>query len=82
MTETQYENPKFVEDVIRDATLVLRDFPGIRGFSLEVEAFESIHDHNAWAAWEDAPTTGTYDMTASWTSSLGQAAVAIEVEAA
>ncbi|MCB9784293.1 MAG: GTP cyclohydrolase I FolE2 [Candidatus Omnitrophica bacterium] len=50
VTETQYENPKFVEDVIRDATLVLRDFPGIRGFSLEVEAFESIHDHNAWAA--------------------------------
>jgi GTP cyclohydrolase I len=50
VTETQYENPKFVEDVIRDATLVLRDFPGVRGFSLEVEAFESIHDHNAWAA--------------------------------
>lgn len=53
VTETQYENPKFVEDVIRDATLVLRDFPGVQGFSLEVEAFESIHDHNAWAAHKE-----------------------------
>ena len=42
----------------------------------------SSSDHHAWAAWEDAPTAGTYGMTASWTSSLGQAAVAIEVEAA
>ena len=53
VTETQYENPKFVEDVIRDATLALRGFPGVNGFSLEVEAFESIHDHNAWAAHKE-----------------------------
>ncbi|MGE0200952.1 MAG: GTP cyclohydrolase FolE2 [Candidatus Melainabacteria bacterium] len=49
VTERAYENPKFVEDVIRDATLLLRDYDGIDGFSLEVEAFESIHGHNAWA---------------------------------
>jgi GTP cyclohydrolase IB len=49
VTERQYDNPKFVEDVIRDATLVLRNYPGVQGFELEVEALESIHGHNAWA---------------------------------
>lgn len=50
ITEKAYDNPKFVEDVIREATLMLRDYKGITGFSLEVEALESIHAHNAWAA--------------------------------
>lgn len=50
ITEKAYDNPKFVEDVIREATLFLRDYKGITGFSLEVEAMESIHAHNAWAA--------------------------------
>jgi GTP cyclohydrolase I len=50
VTERQYDNPKFVEDVIRDATLELRKVKGIKGFALEVEALESIHGHNAWAA--------------------------------
>jgi len=49
ITEKAYDNPKFVEDVIREATLFLRDAKGILGFSLEVEALESIHAHNAWA---------------------------------
>jgi GTP cyclohydrolase I len=49
ITEKAYDNPKFVEDVIRDATLFLREYKGITGFSLEVEALESIHAHNAWA---------------------------------
>jgi len=50
VTERQYDNPKFVEDVIRDATLILREVKGVLGFALEVEALESIHAHNAWAA--------------------------------
>jgi GTP cyclohydrolase I len=49
MTERAYENPKFVEDVIRDSILILRDTHGVLGFDLEVEALESIHGHNAWA---------------------------------
>ena len=53
VTEKQYDNPKFVEDVIRDATLILRTIPEVRGFSLEVEALESIHGHNAWAAHKE-----------------------------
>lgn len=49
VTERQYDNPKFVEDVARDATLVLRQLPKIAGFSVEVQALESIHGHNAVA---------------------------------
>ena len=49
VTERAYDNPKFVEDVIREAIITLRNMPGIAGFEVEVEAFESIHGHNAWA---------------------------------
>jgi len=50
VTERQYENPKFVEDVARDAVHLLRNYPGVAGFTFRVEALESIHGHNAWAA--------------------------------
>lgn len=53
VTERQYDNPKFVEDVVRDATLMLREFPAVRGFAIECEALESIHAHNAWAYHEE-----------------------------
>ncbi len=56
VTERQYDNPKFVEDVVRDATLVLREYPGVLGFSIEVEALESIHGHNAYAFHEENVT--------------------------
>lgn len=49
VTERAYDNPKFVEDVIRDSVTVMRNLPSVRGFEVEVEAFESIHGHNAWA---------------------------------
>ena len=49
VTEYAYDHPRFVEDVIRDAILALRQTPGVLGFTLDVEAFESIHAHNAWA---------------------------------
>lgn len=49
VTERQYTNPKFVEDVIRDSVAVLRTVDGVTGFALEVEALESIHGHNAFA---------------------------------
>jgi len=60
ITEKAYNNPKFVEDVIRDATLSLRQCQGVSGFRLEVEALESIHAHNAWAAHAEnfVPVTG------------------------
>lgn len=56
VTERAYENPKFVEDVLRDVVLMLRDDPRVTWFEVECESMESIHNHNAFA-WqcESAP---------------------------
>lgn len=53
MTEWAYDHPKFVEDVIREAIAVLREYPHVKGFDLEVDALESIHGHNAWAVHQE-----------------------------
>jgi len=50
VTETAYQNPKFVEDVLRDSVLALRSDPRIKWFQVEVESFESIHNHSAFAS--------------------------------
>ncbi|MDU4959760.1 MAG: GTP cyclohydrolase FolE2 [Sporomusaceae bacterium] len=50
VTEKAYENPKFVEDVLRDMVLALRGVDGIEWFEAECETFESIHNHNAYAS--------------------------------
>lgn len=52
VTERAYDNPKFVEDLIRDVAARLRSEPRIRQFSVEVENFESIHNHSAHARIE------------------------------
>lgn len=49
VTEAAYNNPKFVEDILRDLVLILRKDKRIECFETEIEAFESIHNHNAWA---------------------------------
>jgi len=49
VTERAYDNPKFVEDVIRECITALDAVASVSGFTLEVEALESIHSHNAWA---------------------------------
>jgi len=49
VTEHAYENPKFVEDVIRDVVTKLDENPKINFYEVETEALESIHGHNAWA---------------------------------
>ena len=51
VTEKAYENPKFVEDVLRDVISFLREDEKITYYEAEVEAQESIHNHNAWA-WQ------------------------------
>ena len=53
VTERAYENPKFVEDMVRDVVLALRSQPGIAWFQVECENFESIHSHNAYAFQEE-----------------------------
>ena len=49
VTEHAYDNPKFVEDVLRDVVLKLRENPIIDSFEVECESMESIHNHSAWA---------------------------------
>ena len=49
VTETAYENPKFVEDVLRDVIGFLEEDKKVTFYEVEVEAQESIHNHNAWA---------------------------------
>lgn len=55
VTERAYDNPRFVEDVVREAYIALREFPSARPFdyfSVECTNFESIHNHNAYAFTE------------------------------
>lgn len=49
VTEHAYDNPKFVEDVLRDVVLKLRENPIVDRFEVECESIESIHNHSAWA---------------------------------
>jgi len=52
VTEKAYENPKFVEDIVREVTERLTADRRITWFSVEVENFESIHKHSAYACIE------------------------------
>ncbi len=49
VTEEAYDNPAFVEDVVRNITEKLQDDERIDWFSVESENQESIHNHNAYA---------------------------------
>lgn len=49
ITESAYDNPKFVEDLVRDLALSLQNLKGIGHFSIECENIESIHNHSAFA---------------------------------
>jgi GTP cyclohydrolase IB len=50
VTERAYENPKFVEDIVRDLALALEEDERITWYSINSENFESIHNHNAYAS--------------------------------
>ena len=54
VTERAYENPKFVEDLVRDVALRLNAETRIGRYRVEVENFESIHNHSAYACIERA----------------------------
>lgn len=49
ITELAYENPKFVEDVVRDIVLSFREDPRFSAYIVEAENIESIHNHSAYA---------------------------------
>lgn len=52
VTEAAFARPTFVEDVVRNAASRLALHPKVRGFRVEVESFESIHNHSAYACIE------------------------------
>lgn len=50
VTEKAYDNPKFAEDIVRQVAVELSKLHQITWFSVETENYESIHNHNAYAA--------------------------------
>jgi GTP cyclohydrolase IB len=52
VTERAYENPVFVEDLVRNVALRLNAHPLVTWYKVEAENFESIHNHNAYACIE------------------------------
>ncbi len=53
VTEQAYNNPKFVEDILRDVICEIRKLPDVTWFEIDCEAHESIHNHSAWAHHEE-----------------------------
>ena len=49
VTERAYDNPKFVEDIVRDIAARLNNDERINAYTIESENFESIHNHSAYA---------------------------------
>jgi GTP cyclohydrolase I len=49
VTERAYDNPKFVEDIVRDVALELNRDARVSSYTVECENFESIHNHSAYA---------------------------------
>lgn len=52
VTERAYDNPKFVEDVVRDIAILFNKDERINSYVVESENFESIHNHSAYAMIE------------------------------
>jgi GTP cyclohydrolase IB len=52
VTERAYENPVFVEDLVRNVVTKLKAHPDVSWYKVEAENYESIHNHNAYACIE------------------------------
>ena len=52
VTERAYDNPKFVEDIVRDVAVRMNDEDRVLAYVVEAENFESIHNHSAYALIE------------------------------
>lgn len=52
VTEQAYDNPRFVEDMVRAVTEKLRNISQIKWYRIQCENFESIHNHSAYAMIE------------------------------
>jgi len=54
VTEKAYDNPKFVEDILRDVVLLLRKDDNVAWYEVECETYESIHNHSAYAYQQES----------------------------
>ena len=52
VTERAYDNPKFVEDLVRDVAAAMNADQRVVAYTVEAENFESIHNHSAYALIE------------------------------
>jgi len=55
VTERAYDNPVFVEDLVRNVAVRLRKDRRVLWYHIEAENFESIHNHSAFAVVESKP---------------------------
>ena len=58
VTEYAFNNPRFVEDVVRECALRLEQMRDVYWYRVEAENFESIHNHNAYALIEKDMRSG------------------------
>jgi GTP cyclohydrolase I len=58
VTERAYDNPRFVEDLVRDIAVALNADERIAAYTVESENFESIHNHSAYAMVERRKAQG------------------------
>jgi GTP cyclohydrolase I len=58
VTEEAYDNPKFVEDIVRDLAVMLDADRRVQWYTINSENFESIHAHNAYACIEKDKRSG------------------------
>lgn len=58
VTEKAYDNPKFVEDMVRDIAILFNKDERIQSYTIESENFESIHNHSAYAMLSRGQTRG------------------------
>ena len=65
VTEKAYENPMFVEDVVREIAKRLKRDKNITWFTVESENFESIHNHSAYAFVERTPNSRSHRKRAT-----------------
>ena len=59
VTERAYDNPRFVEDLVREITVRLRAVERVTWFHVHVVNFESIHEHDAYAQVEEGTPPGS-----------------------
>ncbi len=65
VTERAYDNPRFVEDLVREVTLRLRAMEQVTWFKVHVVNYESIHEHDAYAEVEETKGGGNGETRGS-----------------